>query len=220
MPVPVSELQGINPTAIVDLFQLHLDSTLHGSSDIHYFHNGTSTNDAADILFGGQAYIRLPIQAEGFEYKAGQSGALPRPTLRVSNLFGTITSILNEVNETTAGNDLTGAKVIRIRTLERFIDTVNFGTDGFLSAEDTIEDGIVGEDGSTLRMENTINPHGTPDSSYELPQEIYFVDRKSAENREVCEFELASALDLAGVRLPKRQCLPADFPGIGTFHNG
>ena len=166
MPVPVSELQGINPTAIVELFQLHLDSTLHGSSDIHYFHNGTSTNDAADILFGGQAYIRLPIQAEGFEYKAGQSGTLPRPTLRVSNLFGTITSILNEVNETTAGNDLTGAKVIRIRTLERFIDTVNFGTDGFLASENTIEAGLTGEEGSSLRMENSINPHGSPDSSY------------------------------------------------------
>ena len=38
MAVPVSELQAINPTAIVELFQLHLDSTLHGSSDIHYFY--------------------------------------------------------------------------------------------------------------------------------------------------------------------------------------
>jgi len=220
MTVPVSQLQAVNPTAIIELFQLHLNSTLHGSNDIHYFHNGSSTNDAADIIFGGQAYLRLPIEADGFEYKTGQSGTLPRPTLRVSNLFGTITSILNQVNQTTAGNDLTGAKVVRIRTLERFVDTVNFGSHGFLVTEDSNEYGIVGEDGSTLRMENAINPHGVPDDSYELPQEIYFVDRKSAENREICEFELASALDLAGVRLPKRQCLPAEFPGIGTFHNG
>ena len=219
MPVHVSELQAINPTAIIELFQLHLSTTLHGSNDIHYFHNGSSTNDAAAIKFNSQIYQRLPIEATGFEYKVGQTGTLPRPTLRVSNLFGTITSILNSVNETTAGNDLTGAKVVRIRTLERFIDTVNFGTFGFLSAEDTIDDGITGEDGSTFRMENASNPHGTPDSSYELPQEIYFVDRKASENRQICEFELASALDLAGVRLPKRQCLPVDFPGIGTFHN-
>jgi lambda family phage minor tail protein L len=36
---------------------------------------------------------------------------------------------------------------------------------------------------------------------------VYFVDRKSAENRDVVEFELASAFDMAGVRAPKRQCI-------------
>jgi phage-related protein len=37
--------------------------------------------------------------------------------------------------------------------------------------------------------------------------EIYYIDRKSAENREIVEFELASVFDLAGVRAPKRQCI-------------
>ena len=61
MTVPVSELQAINPTAIIELFQLHLSTTLHGSNDIHYFHNGSSTNDAAAIKFNSQIYQRLPI---------------------------------------------------------------------------------------------------------------------------------------------------------------
>ena len=194
-----------------------MNSTLHGSNDIHYFHNGSSTNDAADIIFGGQAYLRLPIEAEGFEYKAGQTGTLPRPTLRVSNLFGTITSILNQVNQTTAGNDLTGAKVVRIRTLERFVDTVNFGSHGFLVTEDSNEYGITGEVGSTLRMENAINPHGVPDDSYELPQEIYFVDRKSAENRNVCEFELASALERKGHNIQIKNSADSSSPDIFQF---
>jgi phage-related protein len=57
------------------------------------------------------------------------------------------------------------------------------------------------------RTFNTQNPYGTPDPTAEFPREIYYIDRKSAENREIVEFELASVFDLAGVRAPKRQCI-------------
>ena len=46
------------------------------------------------------------------------------------------------------------------------------------------------------------NPLGTPDPTAEFKRQIYTVDRKSAENREVVEFELAGAIDMAGVRAP------------------
>ena len=134
--------------------------------------------------------------------------------MRISNLFGTITAILNEVNETTAGNDLTGAKLTRLRTLAKYIDYTNFGTEGYLETADDYE--IQTEDGGTIQMEELHDP-ASSDSTQQLPEEIYFVDRKALETREMVEFELASAFDLAGVRIPKRQCLPADFPGIGTF---
>jgi lambda family phage minor tail protein L len=51
------------------------------------------------------------------------------------------------------------------------------------------------------------NPYGTPDATAEFPQEIYYIDRKSTETRDVVEFELAAAFDLQGVRAPKRQCI-------------
>ena len=95
------------------------------------------------------------------------------------------------VNQTTTGNDLTGATVTRIRTLARYLDAVNFP-------------------GSS-------NPFGTPDPTAEFPQEIYKIDRKSAENRDVVEFELAAVFDLAGIRAPKRQCTRTEFPSIGRF---
>ena len=95
------------------------------------------------------------------------------------------------VNQTTAGNDLTGAKVVRIRTMARFLDAANFS--------------------------GAINPFGTPDSTAEFPQEIYYIDRKSAENREIVSWELAAVFDLAGIRSPKRQCTRSLFPSIGTF---
>ena len=64
---------------------------------------------------------------------------------------------------------------------------------------------------------SNVNPYGTPDPNAEFPQEIYSIDRKSAENREVVTFELAAVIDLAGIRAPKRQCTRAEFPSIGTI---
>ena len=62
-----------------------------------------------------------------------------------------------------------------------------------------------------------INPLGTPDPTAEFPQEIYKIDRKASENREVVTFELAAVFDLVGVIAPKRQVTKKDFPSIGTF---
>nr|BAR21407.1 phage minor tail protein L [uncultured Mediterranean phage uvMED]BAR21866.1 phage minor tail protein L [uncultured Mediterranean phage uvMED]BAR21878.1 phage minor tail protein L [uncultured Mediterranean phage uvMED] len=185
----VSNLQNINPSSIIELFTLQLDNSLHGATTVYRFHNGSSLKDNGEIIWAGNSYQRFPIKAEGFQYGKGQ---LPRPTLTVSNALGTITAILLSVNDTTTGNDLTGATVTRIRTLARFIDAVNFPSN--------------------------VNPYGTPDATAEFPQEIYKIDRKAAENREIVQFELASVFDLAGIRAPKRQCTRTDFPSIGTFN--
>lgn len=47
------------------------------------------------------------------------------------------------------------------------------------------------------------NPEADP--TQHLPDEVWFVDRKAAENKMQMDFELASALDMQGVMLPKRQ---------------
>ena len=60
-----------------------------------------------------------------------------------------------------------------------------------------------------------VNP--TADNTAEFPQEVYSIDRKSTETREIVEFELAAPTDLAGVRIPGRQALVQYFPSIGTF---
>jgi len=184
----VSNLQNTNPSAIIELFTLALDNSLHGATTVYRFHAGTSLKDNGEIVWAGNSYQRFPIQAEGFAFQRGQ---LPRPTLTVSNALGTITAILLSVNNTTTGNDLTGATVTRIRTLAKFLDAVNFPSN--------------------------VNPYGTPDPTAEFPQEIYKIDRKSSENREVVQFELAAVFDLAGIRSPKRQCTRAEFPSIGTI---
>jgi len=189
MAVPVSATQEINPGAIVELFTLTLDATLHGASTVYRFHNGANLNSNGKVVWNGNEYERFPIQCEGFEFTG--RGTLPRPRISISNILGTITAIMQNVNETTIGNDLNGTKLVRIRTLVRFLDAVNFP-------------------GNT-------NPHGTPDPTAEYPQEIYFLDRKISENRGVVQWEAISALDLVNVKLPKRIATRSIFPGIGTF---
>ena len=327
MAVPVSALQEINPGAVIELFTLQLDATLHGSNTIYRFHNGANLNANGEVVWAGNSYLRFPIECTGFEFTG--TGTLPRPTISVSNIFGTLTAIMQDVNQTTVGNDLNGAKLTRIRTLARFLDAVNFapttttttatqtvadpsdaetvtytvtvvqdsyGANVFAingvqkpvitmkrgstyifnqshssnvshplriksdagGQQTTINTGTLGTDatvtytpaypgapndlryyclthgnnmGNTITMNdpNTIqqqttsssstqtNPFGTPDPTAEFPQEIYFLDRKISENRDVVQWEAISALDLVNVKLPKRIATRDIFPGIGTF---
>ena len=156
------------PSAIIELFELHLNATLHGSSDVYRFHAGSNADVTGNIVFDGNAYTRLPVQADGFEMRSG--GTLPQPTLTIANLSGTMTTLLALVNATTLGNDLTGATVKRIRTLKRYLD---------------------GE--------------STADPNARFPTEIWRINRKATETRDVVTFELASEFDLMGQKLPKRQ---------------
>ena len=181
-----SNLQSVNPSAIIELFTLQLNTALHGANTIYRFHAGSNLNANGQIVWNGNAYLRFPVQASGFAFQKGQ---LPSPKISISNATGLISAILLSVNETTTGNDLTGATVTRIRTLAKFIDAANFA------------------DGT----------NATADPTAEFPQEVYSIDRKATETREIVEFELAAPTDLAGVRIPKRQCTRSIFPSIGTF---
>ncbi len=114
------ELAKVNPSAIIELFELRLESALHGSNDVYRFHAGSNADVTGNIVFNSQAYSRVPLKADGFEYT--NTGTLPRPTLTISNLDSTISALLLVVNATTSGNDLGGAEVLRIRTLKKYLD--------------------------------------------------------------------------------------------------
>ena len=86
-----SEVQKINPSAIIELFTLQLDSSLHGANTIYRFHAGSNLNANGEIVWAGNSYQRFPIEATGFAYQRGQ---IPRPKLVVSNALGTISAIL------------------------------------------------------------------------------------------------------------------------------
>ena len=185
-----ADISKLNPFSVIELFSLELNNNFHGEVTTERFHSGTNLNGNGDIVWAGDTYPRFPVEASGFAYQRGQ---IPRPKIIVSNAEGAISAILNRINirDGKAGNDLTGAVLTRITTMAQFLDASNFSG------------------GS--------NPFGTPDPSAEFERQIYLVDRKSVENRDIVEFELSAVSDLAGVRLPKRQCTRALFPATGTF---
>ena len=205
MAIPTSELQSLNPSSLIELFTLQLVEGTHyatGNPDsvptIFRFHAGTSMNSNANIIWQGDTYQKFPIEAQGFEFSG--RGQIPRPQLIMSNLGGisrsgavlSVTDLLIIVNLTTPHNDLLGATVTRLLVLASSLDNANFSS------------------GS--------NPFGTPNSN-ELPQEIYVIDRKMAENRNLVQFELTAANDTQNKRVPARQVTRTDFPAVGTFVN-
>ena len=62
------ELTKLSPDAIIELFELRLSTTLHGSSDIVRWHNGCNADITGDIVWkieGGTtySYVRMPVEA-------------------------------------------------------------------------------------------------------------------------------------------------------------
>tara|TARA_R100001510_G_scaffold9547_1_gene7343 strand:- start:9386 stop:10246 length:861 start_codon:yes stop_codon:yes gene_type:complete len=273
----VTELQKSNPSAIVELFEIHLDQRLHyadweankayevgttvsstslvldnsfppqgmvfectsaGTSSgsvpstafanaseggtitdnsvtwtakrpIKRFHAGTnlkttSSLQDASVHFAGKVYEPFPIKTEGFD--TSSRGSLPRPRLTISNLSpslastftvaeggsalpsGTISSMMMEVNKVTVGNDLIGSTLVYITTLKKFLDNENFDS-----------------------------TNSTADNTQKFPDRVFMIARKVVENQEIVQFECAMQMDMAGVKGPKRQVLPNEFPAIGEF---
>ena len=202
MAIPFSELNKINPSSIIELFELELTVGLHipagnpnNLDTVFRFHAGANLNNFGQIKFNNNLYQRVAVQIEGFEDTG--KGTVPRPTLTFSNLGGitkdgtvmTMSDFLAIVNLTTPGNDLLEEKVTRLMPLASALDNDNF----------------VGD-----------NPFGTP-STDRLQDRIYFIDRKSVENRQVVQFELVSVLDMQNKRIPARIVTRDLFPTAGTF---
>lgn len=110
-----NDIQKLDPGALVELFVVDATSIPGGS--VNYFHAGTNSL-SGPIVWQGATYNALPIQANGFS-KAG-TGQLPRPTLLMANVLGTIGAMARDFN------DLLGAKVLRKRTFVKYLDAVNF----------------------------------------------------------------------------------------------
>jgi len=120
--------------AIVTLFEVYLkDSDIGGSNiDKLYFHDGTKSpadsyasiqmySPILETSWGSttashyslKTYTPFPFEFNGYE-KRGK-GAIPRPTIRFSNINRDFT-VYNTTHE-----DLLGAKVIRRRTLAKYL---------------------------------------------------------------------------------------------------
>lgn len=161
------QLAGLRHDAIIELFVI--DASMIGG-DVMRFHAGTNEL-RQPVTWQGHEYQPFPVHAEGFSRTT--QGQMPRPTLTVSNVIGLVGVLVVQLG------GLRGAKVIRKRTLKRYLDAVNFP--------------------------GGVNPKADPDAGF--VDEVWDIDRVASRDKYSVKFELASAMDAAGVRLPRRQVL-------------
>ena len=191
------ELLKLDPTAIIDLFEIELTLAVNNVDDTLRFHAGKN-GLTEDLKFGTHAYPAVPIEVDGFEFNT--QGTLPRPTLRVANVNNYVTNLLQETNSDGERKNLLAAKVRRIRTFAKFIDTTNYGQGFSFSEESDVTDTLITEGADTLIMQTFSD---TADSDAKVV-ETWYVDRISSENQEMVEIELSPKLDLVNVAIPRR----------------
>lgn len=167
------EIQSLSPDAVIELFTLDF-SNLKFPGTLN-FHAGTNELRGS-VIWQGTEYVALPIEAEGFDMST--NGVLPRPKVRLANMNGMFSA------EIAQNRDLIESKVIRKRTLMKYLDAENF----------------------------TSGVNATADPNQFYPNDIWFVEQKLTENRYMIEWELTSAMDLSGVLLPNRQVIQNSCP--------
>lgn len=183
-----SEAFSLNPSALVILFEIDISNigfdrgiiskseVDRGINTVFRFHNNPKLG-INSIFWQGKEYFLVPVQAEGFEISG--KGTLPTPKLSISTSDEGVAALSILKDKIFQYGDLVGAKVTRIRTFAKFIDSVNF-------LNDTPPDGF------------------NPDFNSEFPRDIFYIERKSLENKNIIEFELSSLLDIENIQLPGR----------------
>tara|TARA_R100000388_G_scaffold37656_1_gene29170 strand:- start:6491 stop:7426 length:936 start_codon:yes stop_codon:yes gene_type:complete len=177
------DLNTFAPDKIIELFEITFSSAVASVVGVskYYFHGGLNEGFTGNVVFNSNTYTAIPIKADGFERTS--QGSIPRPTITIANLNGTISTLLKVVNTAqhptnpsqTAqfpGNDLGNSEVRRITTLKKYLD---------------------GEPNA--------------DVNARFPDEIFLIDRKVSETRDVVQFELISQMDQQNKKIPKRQCI-------------
>ena len=214
------ESSSLEPSALLSFFEIDLTELLASkqrvvNSNLSYtdalgntvlrFHNNVKLIQSS-LYFRYQTlpdntsvpieYFAAPIQADGFEISA--KGTPPNPKLSVSvNFEGLPPETANRVRYLKQAlrdlDDMVGATVRRIRTFAKYINCNNFYTDCSASTP------------SQLISNQVIPPEGwDEDINAYFPIDTFYIDRKSSENKNHIELELASPFDSQDLKLPGR----------------
>lgn len=178
-----TEASSLETSGLITFFEIDLSTALTNrsifldeSERIFYFHNNTKLI-STDIQFQNKIYSICPIEATGFELTS--QGSLPVPLLRMSVNDSDVPFLAILKNKISVLGDLVGCKVTRKRSFAKFLSNNNFNSNNAPL--------------STL-----------VDQYAEFPHDIWYISRKSVENKNVIEYELNSVLDLENLQLPRR----------------
>ena len=129
-----TDIQKLNVGSdLIDLYKIDASNVDGG---IYYF--TPATEGGSSVTFGGQIYLQLACEITGMEVTG--DGRMPRPKIKVANIFLAFTGLINEYQ------DGIGAKVTRIRTFKKYLDsqatsdaTAQFPSDIFYIEQKTVQ---------------------------------------------------------------------------------
>jgi lambda family phage minor tail protein L len=156
------DIQKLTPGQYVELYEMDLTNL---GGDIYYFHGYTQVGP---IHWQGMEYTPWPIKIEGMGMTG--EGQQNSPTLSVGNVSGLLTALCRIYD------DLVDAKIVRHRTMGRFLDATNFPGG---------------------------NPEADPEEHF--ADDIYTIDQKQSGDSELMVFVLKSPLIASDRKLPGRQ---------------
>lgn len=137
-----TEILKLEPSAMICFYQLYILN--EGPMFFHSGENGINNK----LIFQGQEYDFVPINAEGFDLNG--DGRLPRPKLQISNVNGQMSAISKSFE------DFIGSKLIRIRTFLKFLDAENF-PDNINPHGDPDPEAVLSGDEYTVNIKNIEN---------------------------------------------------------------
>lgn len=156
------DIQKLTPGQYVELYEMDLTNL---GGDTYYFHGYTQVGP---IYWQGMEYTPWPIKVEGMGMTG--EGQQNSPTLSVGNVSGLLTALCRIYD------DLVDAKIVRHRTMGRFLDAVNFPGG---------------------------NPEADPQEHF--ADDTYTIDQKQSADDELMVFALKSPLIASDRKLPGRQ---------------
>lgn len=180
------ESQGLEVSSIIDLFEIdisdilfdlniieNIDTSIDGSSFFRFHNNNKLINQ--NITWRNRIYYPIPIEATQFAQNG--DGRLPKPKLVMTVSEGSFEVFADFKRQLNMIGDLTGAKITRYRTFASKLIESNF--------PDGLPDGF------------------EPDENCELSREVFYIERKTREDKYTLEFELSSPLDFEHVYIPR-----------------
>jgi lambda family phage minor tail protein L len=184
-----SEAMSLSPSALITMFIIDVSSlgfnvgsisateVALGLNTAFLFHNNINITTSS-LFWQGNTYVAAPIIAEGFETNLKGPPTTPTLSITVSDQgIPQLTLLKQRIRQ--LGNDIVGAKVIRIRTFARFLDASNFF--------------------------NGIPPTNfNPDPTQELPRDIWYINRLANEDKNSIQYELSPLFILDDITLPGR----------------
>ena len=65
----ITDLQKINPSAIIELFTITTEAAIHGSTATYRFHAGTNRVGNGDIIWAGNTYVKCQYRQKALHFK-------------------------------------------------------------------------------------------------------------------------------------------------------